>query len=347
MQKRRIRPMRARYTRMNKNVNLKTPALSPEEAADKYEQEPVDIAVIGAGPAGFSAAINARARGRSVVILSGDYRSSYMYRASEMNNVPGLLGRSGAEILDVYHAHAENLGAVLILGRALLIMPTSLYTEAGEIPGFQIADGNRILSARSVVLATGAATAAPFPGEEEYIGRGVSYCATCDGMLYRQKSVAVIAKTKDAVEEAEHLARIGCEVHLFVSPSDLTRWGIQLPEDTFAEVQNASGFRVEGDGSAVTALAFGDDSIPVSGIFILRASISPSSLLAGLALDGSYIAADKSQATNIPGVYAAGDCTGKPLQVAKALGEGLVAALSADSFITETDKRLSDSGVHA
>ena len=315
----------------------KSPVLSPDEAAALYETTPVDIAVIGGGPAGCSAAINGRTRGRSVVILSGEYQNSPLYKASVIDNMPGLPGRSGAELLDLFHAQAAGLGSVYIKGRALVIMPSDFgSSKTGPKPGFQVAYGSQFLMARSIILTTGVAAATPYPGEDEFLGRGVSYCATCDGMLYRGREVAVIAKSKDAVEEALHLCRIGCKVTLFVNPGDLKRWDITLPEDTFVRVLQASSFKIEGE-DFVTQLVTEKETIPVSGIFILRTTIALGSLLSGLALEKNYIITAKDQSTNIPGVFAAGDCTGKPLQIAKALGEGLVAALSADAFITAQD----------
>lgn len=311
-----------------------TPALSPEAAAALYETTPVDIAVIGGGPAGCSAAINGRTRGRSAVILSGDYRNSPLYKASVVENMPGLPGKSGAQLLDLFHEHAASLGCVYLKGRALVVMPTDFgSSKTGPNPGFQVAYGNQFLMARSVILTTGVAAAKPYPGEDKYLGRGVSYCATCDGMLYRGRDVAVIAKSGDAVEEALHLSKIGCKVTLFVNPADLKRWNISLPENTFVRVLNSSGFKIEGD-DFVSHIVTDQETIAVTGIFILRSTIALGSLLSGLALDNSYIRTDKSMSTNIPGVFAAGDCTGKPLQIAKALGEGLVAALSADTYLT-------------
>lgn len=308
--------------------------MSPEEAAAFYETEPVDIAIIGGGPAAFSAAINGLTRGRSVVILSGKYQDSYLYKASELINVPGFPGESGAEILDKLSAHAAGMGSVTITGRALVVMPFDFGTsETGPIPGFQIAYGSEILMARTVILATGSSVAAPYPGEDKFLGRGVSYCATCDGMLYRGRDVAVIAKAGDAVEEALHLVKIGCRVNLFVNPSDLKRWGITLPENTFTGVHGLSNLVIEGEDT-VTGLSAGGQEYPAACVFILRSSIAPESLLSGLAVANNYIQADRNQATNIPGVFAAGDCTGKPLQVAKAMGEGQVAALSADAYLS-------------
>jgi len=321
----------------NKANITPSPLLSAEEAMDLYETEPVDIAVIGGGPAGFSSAINGRTRGRSVVILSGDYRDSYLYKASVIENMPGMPGKSGAELLDLFHAHAEQMGAVSIKGQALVVMPFDFgSSKTGAKPGFQIAYGSHILMARAVILSTGAAVTSMYPGEENFLGRGVSYCATCDGMLYRGRPVAVIARSKDAIEEAVHLTKIGCSVTLFINPADLRRWGLTVLENTFERVLHASSFRIEGD-DFVTALTTENETLPVSGVFILRASIAMQSLLSGLTMEKNYILTDRTQATNIPGVFAAGDCTGKPLQVAKSLGEGLVAALSADAYLSSLE----------
>lgn len=311
-----------------------SPVLTPEEASVLYETTPVDIAVIGGGPAGCSAAINGRTRGRSVVILSGEYQNSPLYKAWVIENMPGLPGKSGAELLDLFHAHAAQMGAVPLKGLALVIMPTDFgSSKTGPQPGFQVAYGNSFLMAKTIILTTGVAAATPYPGEDEYLGRGVSYCATCDGMLYRGRDVAVIAKSRDAIEEALHLCKIGCKVSLFVNPADLKRWNITLPDNTFVRVLSASGYKIEGD-EYVSQLVTDKESFPVSGVFILRTTIALQSLLSGLALEKSYIMADKKQTTNIPGVFAAGDCTGKPLQIAKALGEGLIAALSADAYLS-------------
>ena len=311
-----------------------SPVLTPEEASALYETTPVDIAVIGGGPAGCSAAINGRTRGRSVVILSGEYQNSPLYKAQVIENMPGLPAKSGAELLDMFHAHAAQMGAVSLKGLALVIMPTDFgSSKTGPQPGFQVAYGSSFLMAKTIILATGVAAATPYPGEDEYLGRGVSYCATCDGMLYRGRDVAVIAKSRDAIEEALHLCKIGCNVSLFVNPADLKRWNITLPDNTFVRVLGASGYKIEGE-EYVTRLVTDKESIAVSGVFILRTTIALQSLLSGLALEKSYIMTDKKQTTNIPGVFAAGDCTGKPLQIAKALGDGLVAALSADAYLS-------------
>lgn len=319
---------------MNRKNETVLPAMTPEEATERYSTEPVDIAVIGSGPAGCSAAINAINRGRSAVILSGDPRDSYLYKAPPIENMPGMPGKSGAELLDAFRDHAFSMGAVEIRGQVQLIMP---FPSDDGSSLFQIAYGNNIMMARSVILTVGASSFKPYPGEARLLGRGVSYCATCDGMLYRGKTTAVVAKAPDALDEAEHLVKIGCRVHFFASGPDLKKWADRLPEGIFEQTTAAAAFEVEGEDK-VSALVADGVRVPVDGVFILRSSIAPDALLPGIETNNGYIDVNRSQETSVPGVFAAGDCTGKPLQIAKALGEGLVAALSADAFLAAAER---------
>jgi len=320
-----------------KQTNILREKMTPEEAAVLYESSPVDIAILGGGPAGFSAAINGCTRGRSVLALSGDYRDSYLYRASIIENMPGIPRVSGADLLDRLYEHAIEMGAIMMKGQATLALQSELYDPAhNPVPGFQIAYGASILQARTIILSTGASSGTVFPGEQEFLGRGVSYCATCDGMLYRGKKVAVIAQSKDALEEALHLSKIGCRVSLFIRPVDVKRWETEIPVTSFDQVVYATKYAVLGTEN-ITALQADTEEYAVDGVFILRSTLSPTTLLSDLLISSNSIQTDKKMQTNIPGVFAAGDCTGKPFQIAKALGEGQIAALSADSYITETD----------
>ncbi|MBN1891888.1 MAG: NAD(P)/FAD-dependent oxidoreductase, partial [Clostridiales bacterium] len=239
-----------------------------------------------------------------------------------------------AEMLEAFRAHARSMGAVEIKSQVQLIMP---FPGEDGSDLFQIAYGNNMMQARSCILAVGASTFKPFPGEAGLLGHGVSYCATCDGMLYRNKITAVIAKSPDAVEEAEHLSKIGCRVHFFASASDLKKWEDRIPEGAFEKVVPAARFEVEGDDTVSSVIADGT-RYPADGVFILRSSIAPDALLPGVETEGGFISVDRAQETSVPGVYAAGDCTGKPLQIAKAVGEGLVAALSANAFLAAAER---------
>ena len=163
-----------------------------------------DIAVIGGGPAGLSAAINARVRNKTVLVVGNDYRESPLYRAERVDNYLGMPGLTGAQLLDAYQRHAEDMGVEFRHGRVLNIMPME-HTCYLSI-------GTDMEEAGAVILATGVSRGKKFPGEAEFLGRGVSYCATCDGMLYRDKQVVVVGLAPDAAEEANFLQGLGCRV---------------------------------------------------------------------------------------------------------------------------------------
>ena len=264
-----------------------------------------DILVLGAGPGGISAALTARARGRRVTVISNPPGTSSLARAHKIDNYPGLGGMSGAALLAAMEKDLREQDIPLITARVTAAMPMG-----GR---FMVSAGQDVYSAGALILATGAAQPKPYPGEAELLGRGVSYCATCDGMLYRGKAVAVIGLSDEAPAEAEFLRGIGCKVEYF-------------------DKSRAKSYEIRGEGQ-VTALVADGTEYPADGVFILRDTVAASLLLPGLHMDSGHIATDGEMKTNIPGVFAAGDCTGRPYQIAKAVGEGNIAALSADAYI--------------
>ena len=276
-----------------------------------------DIAVIGGGPEGLSAAVQARARGRSVVVIGGDVRDNALYKTERIDNYLGFTGVTGPELLERFEAHARAMGAERREGRVLSVMPMENM--------FYLAVGSEVEQARAVVLATGVVQAGKLPGEAEHLGAGVSYCATCDGMLYRSRQVVVVGRSADAPREANYLKEIGCHV-TYVSPRQPE--GLR-PDIPFVQ---AGKLRVLGDRTVEAVQADGG-TIPCEGVFILRPSMAPAELLPGLELEGNYIRVDRNMATNVPGVFAAGDCTGLPLQVSKAVGEGQVAGHRAAEYV--------------
>lgn len=283
-----------------------------------------DIAVIGGGPAGLSAAVNARARNKSVLVVTNDYRESPLYKAEWVDNYLGMPGRTGPELLEAYHSHAEAMGTVFRAGRALNIMPMEGTNYIGI--------GSDMEEARAVILATGVSRGRKYPGEAEFLGRGVSYCATCDGMLYRNRPVAVVGLAPDAPEEANFLHGLGCRV-TYVSP--------RAPAGLDPAIPYVKAARMEITGSsAVSALQADGREIPCDGVFLLRHAVAPTDLLPGLTLEGGYVAVDRDMRTILPGIFACGDCTGEPLQLSKAAGEGLIAGQKAAEYVDalHTDK---------
>ena len=276
-----------------------------------------DVIVIGGGPAGLSAAVQARVRGKSVLVVSSSPADNPLGRAPRVDNYLGLPGLTGTELLGRFGAHADAAGVERMTGRALSAMPTD--------EGFFVAVGSQVVESRALILACGAAHGTRYPGESEYLGRGVSYCATCDGMLYRGRDVVVAGFSAEAPEEANYLHELGCRV-TYVSR--------RAPEGLSPEIPVVTASRLEivGEG-AVTALRADGKELPCACVFLLRPSVAPAELLPGLELEGGYIRVDRDMATGIPGVFAAGDCTGLPLQVSKAVGEGLVAGQRAAEYV--------------
>lgn len=277
-----------------------------------------DVIVLGAGPAGLAAAVAARGRDKQVLVVGNRWQDSPLARAEKVDNYLGLPGLTGAEMLERFQDHALNMGVELVTGRVLSLM---------EWDGFMLTVGSQVYQGRTLVLAPGVVRQAKYPGEQEYLGRGVSYCATCDGMLYRGRAVAVVGRSKDAPHEANYLKGLGCQV-VYVSPRE--------PEGLDRDIPFIRAARLEIQGEqTVTALAADGASIPCDGVFILREAVASTDLLPRLETRDGTIVVDRSMATNIPGVFAAGDCTGAPLQVAKAVGEGHIAGLSASDYLEE------------
>ena len=275
-----------------------------------------DVIVLGGGPAGLSAAVAARGRNKSVLVVGNRWQDSPLARAERVDNYLGLPGVTGMELLEQFRRHAEEMGADFVLGRVISLMAWN---------GFHLTVDSELYEGETLVLAPGVVRQAKYPGEAEYLGRGVSYCATCDGMLYRGKPVAVVGRSGDAPREAAYLKSLGCQV-VYVAPKRPTALEPDIP---FIQ---ANRLEIAGAQTVTTLVADGAP-IPCSGVFILRDAVAPTDLLPQLETLGGSIRVDRSMATSIPGVFAAGDCTGGPLQVSKAVGEGLIAALSAAEFL--------------
>ncbi len=268
------------------------------------------ILILGGGPAGLSAWLTCRARGLSARLITNPPSESPLAKAPRIDNYAGFHGIGGRELLERFYAAAEAQGLAPVYGRAGALM------NLGD--RFMASVGSEVYSAEALILAVGIPPAVSFAGEERLLGKGLSYCATCDGMLYRGRRVAVIGLAPDAAAEAEFLRSVGCEVEYF-------------------DKSRASRYEILGE-DRVSALRADGVDYPVDGVFLLRSAIRPDKLLDGLALDGAHIRTDERMATNLAGVFAAGDCIGRPYQIARAVGQGNTAALSASEYVTRERK---------
>ena len=281
----------------------------------------LDCIVVGGGPAGLSAAINLHQRGKSCLVLSA--AAGYLAKAERMDNYLGMPGMTGQEMLHRFTEHAAGMEIEIRTGRVGNILPFDGH--------FMLNFGGDMLEARSVILATGVSKAKPVAGEAELLGMGVSYCATCDGMLYKGRDVVVWGLAEEAASEANFLVGIGCRV-TFVSGRRPAGLDEAIPFET------GSIREVLGEGTVSGVRLTDGRELACTGVFILRAAVAPDSLLPGLELRDGFVYTERDMSTSVPGVFAAGDLVGKPLQVAKAVGEGLVAALSAAEYLDRADR---------
>ena len=284
----------------------------------------LDLIIIGGGPAGLSAAVYAaRAELNFVVLEKEPMSGGQIINTYEVDNYLGLAGINGFDLAIKFKEHCEKLGVIFQTG-----MIKEIETEGLE-KKVVLSDGTT-MTAKTLLLATGAKhRMLGVKGEKELTGFGVSYCATCDGALYKGKTIAVVSTAKRFEHEVAFLAELAEKVYFFPYYKDceIERENVELVNKPIKEVKG--GFRVE-------ELVLKDEtSKKVDGVFIMRNAIAPTTLLNTLEVEDGHIVVNRQMETNLKGVYAAGDCTGKPYQYAKSVGEGNVAAHSVIEYLGE------------
>ncbi len=283
----------------------------------------IDVAIIGCGPAGMSAALTAKARNKSVVIFGNGILGNYLYKAEQIDNYLGCPKMSGENMLQTFLDHVKSSEIEVKEGMVSEIFPM------GE--GFTLNFSNEFISAKTVIITTGMPKVKSIPGEDRLIGKGISYCATCDGMLYKNKDVAIYIESEKEIEDVRFLSEICHKVYLFTKTERLI--GLKVLELANVEIMGREKIReIQGD-EAVSGVIGNTREIPVQAVFLMRESIAMDKLIKGLKITSKHIKVNKKFETNIKGVYAAGDCVGKPYQVAKATGEAQVAVLNAIAYL--------------
>jgi thioredoxin reductase (NADPH) len=306
--------------------------------------ETIDIAIIGGGPAGLTAALySARARAKTVVFETA-LPGGQIITTDHVENYPAFPeGLSGAELGDLMYRQAERFGAEFrTFASVEKIEPSGLDFIVTDSEGAQVL-------AHAVILSTGAVPRRlGIPGEAEYTGRGVSWCATCDGALFRDKTVAVIGGGDAAVEEALFLTKFAAKVYV-IHRRDELRATKCIQERCFENEKIELKWsriprEVRGEGGKVTGVELTatngdpDEFLPLDGIFIFVGVEPKSDLVKDLAdLDGAgYVKVDHEGRTSYPGLYAAGDVTDSELkQVITAAAGGAASAFEALRYIDE------------
>ncbi len=280
-----------------------------------------DLAIVGGGPAGLSAAITARLRGQQVILFEGGNHSEKLRQAWRIDNYPGLPEISGEELMNRFLAQAKSLGAEIVYKKVQNVFP-------GEPATLMI--GDDVVQAKAVILATGAVIGQAIPGEDRLLGRGVSYCATCDGNFFAGKRVAVYIDTVAEWDDVEFLAAVASSVDVFCRADVAETLPSALPEKVTLH-DGVKILEILGD-SSVSEINTSRGTFSVDGVFLLRAVLPPTHVVDGLTVEDNHIKVDSWGATNLPGIFSAGDVTGNPLQIAKAVGDGQTAALAAVAY---------------
>lgn len=282
--------------------------------------ERIDIAIVGSGPAGISAALNAKIRNKTFKVFGTKEISPKLAKAHQINNYLGFYGKSGSEIRDEFAKHLESMDIEITEEKINNIYSMGDY--------FTLMGSKNTYEATTVILATGVNFGKPLKGEEEYLGKGVGYCATCDAPLYKDKIVTIIAYNKHEEAEANFLAQVASKVYY------VPMYKEEVDVDESIEIIKDIPVEIVGE-QFVKKLILKNNQIETDGLFILRDSISPGQLVPGLQLDKNHVQVDRKMRTNLNGCFAAGDIVGTPYQYIKAAGEGNIAALSAVSYLDE------------
>lgn len=277
-----------------------------------------DIAIVGSGPAGLAASINAKIRNKNIILFGNDNASVKITKAPSIENYLGFEEITGVQLKDKFISHVKSMGVEITEKRINNIYSMGDY--------FTLVSGEDMYEATTVVLATGVEYGKMIRGEEKYLGKGVGYCATCDAALYRNKKVAIIGSNHEGEEDANFLSEIASEVY-YIPTYKMTNnlnESIKIIEDRPVEIK--------GDKLA-NKLVLRNQELDIDGIFVIKDSVSPKYMVPGVEVDGPHIKCDKDMKTNIAGLYAAGDCAGKPYQYLKSAGQGQTAVLSAISYL--------------
>ena len=285
--------------------------------------ERYDIAIIGTGPAGVSAALTAKNRNKTILLLGSRQMSEKVAKAHEIRNYPGLPFVKGEALAEAFRDQLDRMEIPVTEQRIGAVYAMGDY--------FALQAGEEMLEAKTVILATGVVSAKPLPGEEALLGRGVSYCATCDAPLYRGRAAAVIGYSPREESEAAFLSEVCSRVTYFPmypGEPDLPD-RVEVIREKPAEILKAeNGLKVKTEEGEYAA----------DGVFVLREAVAPAQLVPGLETDGAHVKVNRKMETNLPGVFACGDLAGTPYQYVKAAGEGNVAALSATAYLERKDK---------
>lgn len=315
------------------------------------EQKIYDVVIIGAGPAGMTAAVYTSRANMSTLMLERGIPGGQMANTEEIENYPGYDSILGPDLSNKMFEHAKKFGAEYAYG--------DISEIVDGIPYKTIRAGKKEYLTKSIIVATGAEhRELGVPGEKDFSGRGVSYCAVCDGAFFKEKELVVVGGGDSAVEEAVFLTRFASKVTIihrrdqFRAQKILQKRAFENPK--IEVIWNTHVKEIKGD-NVVTGVLLEDvqtgeqREFACNGVFIYVGMDPLSKAVEGLGItnEAGYILTDEKMKTSLPGIFAAGDVREKMLrQVVTATGDGGVAALSAQHYVENLDEKLKEQEAH-
>ena len=280
-----------------------------------------DCMIIGSGIAGISAALTLKANGKSFQIFGKDTLSEKIAKAERVRNYPALYNVTGQAFVQALQEQLKKEDIQITNEKV-----SGVYALKGKF-GVATQEGGYYES-KTVIFACGVESVKTLKGETEFLGRGVSYCATCDGFLYKDKTIGVLCTSKRLEHEIAHLAGFAKKVYLFpmYKGAEITGENIQVVMKMPTEIV--------GDKRVEKVMVAGGE-FAADGFFALRECIAPNAIMDGLKTMDGHIDVTRDMRTNIDGCFAAGDCVGRPYQYAKAAGDGNVAAHAVTAYLAK------------
>lgn len=278
-----------------------------------------DLIIVGLGPAGISAGLNASIRRKKVLIIGK--KSKALEESPSIKNYLGFKDIKGSDLYNNFINHIKDY-PIEILDRKI----KAVYAM-GEY--FSVDLGEKMLTSKACIIASGIDMGKSIENEDKFFAKGISYCATCDASLYKGKKVVLVGMNDEAIEEANFINKMASQT-IFINPN---KKDVNL--DIGIEIINKKPLKFTGNLKAETLILEDGQELRADGFFIIKNSSKPESLVPSVEIEDGHIKVDSDMKTNIRGLFACGDITGKPYQINKAAGEGQIAGLNAASFINK------------
>lgn len=278
-----------------------------------------DIIIVGFGPAGISAGLNSSIRGKKVLIIGK--KSKSLEKSPSIKNYLGFNDIKGSDLYNNFIDHIKNYPVEILDKKIKAVYAMGEY--------FSVDLGEKMLTSKACIIAAGVDMGKSVEGEDKFFAKGISYCATCDASLYKGKKVVLLGMNDEAIEEANFINKMASQT-IFVNPS---KKNVKLDEGI--EIINKKAEKFTGNLKAESLILEDGQELKADGFFIIKNSSKPESLVPSIEIEDGHIKVNYDMTTNIKGLFACGDITGRPYQINKAVGQGQIAGLNAASFISK------------